>query len=1056
METNETPLSAISYLRSIESEKERNDKINQIHTHYTRALESLSDTEKNASIIAREKLIFKKLQEAKTGFKPEVVAAVGVNLLDRGRIIRDKRDGQLNIYHFDKDLSFYNVDDALDYELLEPTKEKEVLKDLFLNSDHLADVSKKDENLIRKKLDLKPTVSIGLYNLENDTLISNDFKRFELTKENYNSINTYVENLDETKNLIENVQEVSILVKFDNKEFLIDDSINQTIENLVSKGVDRTKSSTIDLTIKTTNKEDSFVKSKEETTVDLLATRGENDAIKTSIEKSIENKEESEAIVLDLGLDETIQTITIKDGERVDLDELVDDFLQTYDIDIDDSLYFDQDSEELSYQSDIRTIEESLIYEHLTSETFKNIVGVELTEDDLRNSIDLNYIDVQNITIDGVNFNGRISFEIDDNYNVVNHFEAVKVLSRNPLESDTDFITAFQKEELNKGNLIIVNNELFRLNGQSVVKVPVMDLKSPAIISDKKLTLTERVDLENGKEINIPITIGGETILTRMSNKSNSYKVLMQKNPVIFTNEQQAVLDYKPNFFHFREKKIDELLKVVLIQKKQEVTKENVLKLKNELIGDFNEKGKGKLTVALLKDYYKNEFATMYRLQNEVLFNGNSESEIAISEPQNVGTKNYKLSISSNKDIDIEFLPINEVLENKIKSKQDIDITFSKDGDVYDIKNKTDMSDLTKVDKNNWNELHDKVENNPKEILNIENPPISMAYLAVKGDESLLEQLPSALHRQVLSNPLFKENDFAKEEAKTMFSSQSWSELKTLTVPDPDDFSKKIKVKGKLVYSQFKDKRPKASIVQVNPDKFDIKTDPFGKLIKSDKLQNNLTSGKTVAVTGSKDNKIHFLKYDKQLNRIVEVPRRSIQIAPKVGNYRLTEYDMNTLLRGGKVTGIPLGDANVAIKYDAKRNGLQPASAKDQKAFQEYRAKLGAVQSKTLSVDQAKSLITKLDNGNTADFIKQVKDDKINLSNDFLKVNVMNSKTIKYGDKIKTLKAIGKSDKQIQDLMKGKDKIKDKSQLNTKEVAKGAKSAIKKAVETSKEYSKSQ
>jgi hypothetical protein len=346
---------------------------------------------------------------------------------------------------------------------------------------------------------------------------------------------------------------------------------------------------------------------------------------------------------------------------------------------------------------------------------------------------------------------------------------------------------------------------------------------------------------------------------------------------------------------------------------------------------------------------------------------------------------------------------------------------------------------LIVVTKENRNQLFEKVSENPKLILDIDNPDIGLSFAAYRGDPYLLEKLPPE-HVQIFKSDFFKDNKFSLKDADSFLSKGEWSDLRTFNI-------KHKKVKGKIWLG--KDHRGNFRISAIGKkDEFEIQKDPIGAQITNANLVDKLIENKVLALKIKSTNEIHFYKLDKELNRIIEIPRTQVNIPTYVKDYKLTAFDMNILLAGKQINDIPFYDSKIAIRFDKEKNQIEPIF--ENTINKSFNVKLA-------SKSDEKKLLVLLNRNDTTEFLKQVKNNKINLSDKFIKSNILGNKNILVKDRFSIVSKLGKSEKEIEKLYTSTE-IKKSPDIkpNNNQTTGVLMSALNQAVDTLKTYSRSQ
>ncbi|MFK7809971.1 MAG: DUF3945 domain-containing protein [Saprospiraceae bacterium] len=334
-------------------------------------------------------------------------------------------------------------------------------------------------------------------------------------------------------------------------------------------------------------------------------------------------------------------------------------------------------------------------------------------------------------------------------------------------------------------------------------------------------------------------------------------------------------------------------------------------------------------------------------------------------------------------------------------------------------------------------ELFDRVAENPSLIIDIVDPDLGLSYAAYRGDPSVLEKL-NPKHRAVFTSAFFKNNDLSLQNADKFLTGGKWSEITTFRTSDKD-------IEGKIILTKDLVGNYKISAI-AKMQKFNIDDDPIGSQIKNVNLKEKLVSNGTLALQLSNDQKIHFYKLDNDLNRIVEIPRSEISIPAYIKDYELTAFDMNNLLAGKQVKDIPFNDTKISIKYDKENNKIEPVFAK---GHVKDSSKSEATKS------NEKMLLGLLNKGDTKGFLLSINDNKLKLSDDFIKTNILANKNIPLKDRFALVSRTGKSSQDLEKLYTSEKKPKkgQKQKTGTKE---SIKAALKEVSNVVKSLSKSQ
>lgn len=290
----------------------------------------------------------------------------------------------------------------------------------------------------------------------------------------------------------------------------------------------------------------------------------------------------------------------------------------------------------------------------------------------------------------------------------------------------------------------------------------------------------------------------------------------------------------------------------------------------------------------------------------------------------------------------------------------------------------------------------------------IENPTPAMCYEAVKSNEKALDLIEDKNIKSVLSSPLFKKKELDSQQFENMYYGLEWSPVQKIFLKDG-----KTK-EGRTLTTKSKSGQIKTHFIE-KYNKFDINKDPISKHIKSDTLKQELEKGNMIALKDLAGN-VGFYKKDQELNRIVSVPRISVNIPKKIGEYELSTIDMNDLLMNKTITNIPFKhngiNTVVSIAYDQKKNNITPTFVQSKEKNQEVRTNKAVKTMKTISkkTEQSfgkkdekafKEMIDFLDKGDISKF--NTRASKYKLPKSFITQNILNNKSLSEEQKVYAL-----------------------------------------------------
>ncbi|MBL4703200.1 MAG: hypothetical protein JKY54_01680 [Flavobacteriales bacterium] len=315
------------------------------------------------------------------------------------------------------------------------------------------------------------------------------------------------------------------------------------------------------------------------------------------------------------------------------------------------------------------------------------------------------------------------------------------------------------------------------------------------------------------------------------------------------------------------------------------------------------------------------------------------------------------------------------------------------------------VKELDKTQRAEWIE---KISKDPMLIKQIENPTPAMCYEAVKQKSSTIDLIEDKNLKSVLNSPLFKEKELDSKQFEDMYLGLEWSSVQKIQIKGG------VEKIGKTLTSVSKHGEVKTNFIE-KLEKFDLKKDPIGKHIKSSVLLEQVEKGKMIALNDLSGN-VGFYKKDKELNRLISVPRKSINIPKKIGDYELSTIDVNDLLLGKSLTDIPFKHDNVnsvvSISYDPKSNEVTPIFVQSQEKNQEIRTNTAVDTMKKISSKTEKPFAKKdeksfkemigyLDNGEIEKFNKKAV--KYDVPKSFVTQNIINNKNLKEDQKVSAM-----------------------------------------------------